>query len=261
MKVHARQNKLIEIVRKSEKVSVEELAAHLETSRETIRRDLTQLAKSGRIEKFHGGATMPRVLGEGPFQQRLAENVDAKMNIARAAAELFHPGETLFIDTGSTTLMFAEEIAKVSELTIVTNSTEIARAIAKVNNGSRVFLLGGEFSVGNSQTVGTMVAAQIRSFRAHHTVLTIGALDKRTGAMDFNLEEAQVARAMIEQSERLTVLADHSKFNALASFEVCPLTQVDRLVSDARPSDDICKVLDGAGGQLVLAQQASGQVH
>jgi DeoR family glycerol-3-phosphate regulon repressor len=252
MKVYARQNKLVEIVRRQEKASVGELAQLLDASRETIRRDLAQLANSNKIHKIHGGATMPRVLGEGPFQQRLSDNVEAKVKIAQTAASLFKPGETLLIDTGSTTLFFAEEIAKIAELTVVTNSTEIARTISKVNNGSRVFLLGGEFRADNSQTYGTMVVSQIKSFRAHHAVLTIGAMDKRTGAMDFNIEEALVAQAMIEQSEKLTVLADYSKFNALASFEVCPLEKIHRLVCDTRPPGDICEFLETAGGQLIL---------
>lgn len=252
MKIYTRQNKLVEIVRRQEKASVEELAQLLGASRETIRRDLAQLANSNKIHKIHGGATMPRVLGEGPFQQRLSDNVEAKVKIAQTAASLFKSGETLLIDTGSTTLFFAEEIAKIAELTVVTNSTEIARTISKVNNGSRVFLLGGEFRADNSQTFGTMVVSQIRSFRAHHAVLTIGAMDKRTGAMDFNIEEAQVAQAMIEQSEKLTVLADHSKFNALASFEVCPLEKIHRLVCDTRPPGDICEFLETAEGQLIL---------
>lgn len=252
MKVHDRQNKLIEIVRKKEKASVEDLAELLGASRETIRRDLTQLANSGKVQKIHGGATMPRILGEGPFQQRLSDNVDAKIEIAQTAASLFKPGETLMIDTGTTTLFFSEEIAKIAGLTVVTNSTEIARAIAKANNGSRVFLLGGEFTADNSQTFGTMVAAQIRSFRAHHAVLTIGAIDNRTGAMDYNIEEAHVAQAMIEQSAKLTVLADSSKFDGLASFEVCPIAEIDRLVTEARPPADICEALEISGGQLVL---------
>lgn len=255
MKVQDRQRKLVDIVREKEKASVELLAETLGTSRETIRRDLTQLAKAGKIQKVHGGATIPRVLGEESYQHRLSKNAEAKIRIAQAAAKLFKPGETLFIDTGSTTLYFAEEIARISGLTIVTNSTEIARTIAKAKNGSRVFLLGGEFGAENSQTIGAMVTAQIRSFRAHHAVLTIGALDLRTGAMDFDFEEAQIAQTMIEQSQQLTVLVDGSKINTLASFEVCPLTKIHNLVCDTSPANEIRETLELAGGRVVLADR------
>jgi DeoR/GlpR family transcriptional regulator of sugar metabolism len=253
MKIKNRQDKLVEIIRRRGKASVEELADLLDASRETIRRDLTQLSGAGKILKVHGGATLPRAFGEGPFLQRLSENVEAKMKIAQAAGKLFNAGETLFIDTGSTVLFFAEELAKVAGLTVVTNSTEIARTIAKVSNGTRVFLLGGEFTTDNSQTVGTMVADQIRLFRAHHAVLTIGAMDERSGVMDFNIEEAQVARAMIAQSESLTVLVDQSKFNTLASFEVCQLASIDRLVCDVAPPREIAKMLVTSGCEIIVA--------
>lgn len=250
VKIKMRQDKLVEIVRRQEKASVDELAALLGASRETIRRDLSQLSETGKILKVHGGARLPRMIAEGPFKQRLSENVGAKMKIAKTAASLVEPGDTLFIDTGSTTLLFAEELVKIAGLTIITNSTEIARTISEGSSSSRVFLLGGEFRAGDSQTFGTMVATHIRSFRAHHVFLAVGAIDSRSGAMDYNIEEAQVARAMIEQSETVTVLADSSKFNALASFEVCSLAAIDQLVTDNAPSPDIVEQFEAGGGKL-----------
>lgn len=257
MTIKERQAKLIEIVRRQEKVSVEVLAKMLEASRETIRRDLTHLSEIGKILKVHGGARMPHVMGEGSFKQRQSEQVDAKMTIAKLAANLFEPGETLFVDTGSTTLFFVEALAaaNVKDLTIITNSTEIARACATANTRNRTFLLGGEFGADNSQTLGAMATTQIRSFRAHHAILTIGALDARSGAMDYNIDEAQIARAMVEQSESVTVLADFSKLGALASFEVCPLTAIDRLVTDTVPPASVLQELEAADIKVLYAGQ------
>ncbi len=251
MKVQARRHRLVEIVRQREKASVEELARALGASKETIRRDLAQLARLGKVQKVHGGATIPRLTGEGPFQQRLSERVEAKARIARAAAALFRPGETLLIDTGTTTLHFAEALAATSGLTVATNSTEIARTLAKAD--CQVFLLGGAYGAENSQTVGAMVTAQLAAFRAHHAVLTIGALDSRTGAMDYNFQEAEVAQAMAAQAERLTVLADSSKFSALATFAVCPLARIDTLVTDSRPAGPLAQALQKAGVRVVVA--------
>jgi DeoR family glycerol-3-phosphate regulon repressor len=254
MTIKKRRSKLIEIVRRREKVSVEELATMLEASRETIRRDLTHLSEIGKILKVHGGARMPHVMGEGSFKQRQSESIDAKMKIAQLAARLFHPGETLFVDTGSTTLFFAEAIANTNakDLTFITNSTEIARTFATGDSANRTFLLGGEFSADNSQTIGAVATKQIRSFRAHHAILTIGALDARSGAMDYNIDEAQIARAMVEQSESVTVLVDSSKLGALASFEVCPLITIDRLVTDKAPPEGILKELQTAGINVIF---------
>ncbi|HCP81237.1 MAG TPA: DeoR/GlpR transcriptional regulator [Octadecabacter sp.] len=257
MRVKTRQTKLIEIVRRREKVSVDDLAVKLGASRETIRRDLTQLSEIGKILKVHGGARIPRALGEGTFKQRQSENVDAKVDIAQLAASLFEPGQTLFVDTGSTTLFFIEAIAaaSVEGLTLITNSTENARTYAMAKGTGQTFLLGGEFGAKNSQTVGTMAAAQIRSFRAHHAVLTIGALDARSGAMDYDINQAQIAKAMVEQSEAVTILADSSKLGALASFEVCPLTSIDRLITEKAPPHDIHQDLETAGIEVIFPDE------
>ena len=248
-----RRTRIVDIVRQNERAGVDALAVALDISRETIRRDLTELARAGKIHKYHGGAMLPSVRGEGPFQQRMADNAAAKAIIAAAAVELFKPGETIFIDTGSTTLYFAEKLVELADLTIVTNSAEVARVMGQARGRHRVFLLGGEYSADNRQTVGTLAVAQIRSFRAHHVVLTVGGLDTRTGVMDFNIEEAQVARAMIDQADRLTVLADAAKFDRIASFEVCRLAAIANLVCDRPPAGGLGEALARTGTRIFPA--------
>ncbi len=257
MKIQNRQARIVEIVLRQKQASVEDLAQLMEVSRETIRRDLADLADQGKIQKVHGGAVIPRLLGEGPFQQRMGENAGAKLRIARKAAALFRSGETIFIDTGSTTLFLARELGGVSGLTVITNSAAIAKAVCASKGGNSVFLLGGEFNAGNEQTIGTMAEAQIGAFRAHHCVLTIGALDGSSGVMDFNIAEARIARAMIGQSRSLTILADSSKFDALASFEVCPLARIDRLVCEAPPTGSLGQALSAAGVEILTAPEAA----
>jgi len=251
-----RQAKIVNIVRQRERVAVDELAESLNISRETVRRDLSELARVGKVHKFHGGASLPMNTAEGPFRDRMSENAAAKALIAAEAVKLFTSGETILIDTGSTTLYFAEKLAKISDLTIVTNSAEIAQVFSLAPSQARTFLLGGEFNGDNRQTVGSLAISQLRTFRAHHAVLTIGALDARTGVMDFNIEEAQVARAMIEQAETLTLLADSSKFGRIASFEVCDLNRVTNLVSDEPPAGRIEEALVEAGIRILVAEES-----
>jgi DeoR family glycerol-3-phosphate regulon repressor len=247
-----RQARVLDIIRAQRRASVDELAAALAASRETIRRDLGELARAGQVLKFHGGAGLPLPLGEGPFQERMAENAAAKLAIAERAARLFAPGETLLVDTGSTTLYFAEKLAAVPDLTVVTNSAEIARVVSRSGMRSRVFLLGGEYHLDNQQTVGTLAVSQIRAFRAHAAVIAVGALDARSGAMDFNIEEALIAQAMIEQAQSVTVLADSSKFDRIASFAVCPLARIANLVCEAPPEGALLEAVQKAGIRLHL---------
>jgi len=243
MKPKRRQDEIFDCVSEKGRVTVEELAELLGASRETIRRDLTLLSNKGKLLKFHGGATLPRRDVEGPFQARMAVNPEAKRRIAKTAASIFEPGDTLFIDTGTTTLSFAEELGKRSGLTVITNSSAIARTISLSETDNRVFLVGGEFQGDNQETVGTLAVDQIRVFRTRHAVLTIGGLDAKAGAMDFNIEEAQVARAMIERAELVTVLADSSKFNCSTLFEVCKFDKIDTLICDHAPTGGLLESL------------------
>ncbi len=252
-----RQKEIINIIRQRNQVAVDELSRILKISKETIRRDLAELAKNGKVLKFHGGASLPMMTGEGQFRDRMADNAAAKSLIAIEAIKLIAPGETVLVDTGSTTLYFAEKLAEISNLTVVTNSAEIARVVSLSPVKSKTFLLGGEFNADNRQTVGSMAISQVRSFRAHHAVLTVGAVDLRTGAMDFCIEEAQVARAMIEQAETVTILADSSKIGRIASFEVCSLDRITNFVCEKKPSEAMEKALLSSGVNMYSSENVN----
>ena len=231
-----RQEKIAEAVRRQGRVSVEQLALRFNTSHETIRRDLTALAELGRVLKFHGGAKRPREAEEGPFRERMTQNAVAKRMIAEKVARLISPGETIMIDTGSTTLMCAEALCAVGGLTVITNSARIAAVLGARGNRAGVFLLGGRFDGDNHETVGPMAIHEIQSFHADHAVITIGALDPAVGAADYNYDEAQIAKAMLEAADNLIVVADSSKFGRRAAFTVCPLGRIDALVSERSPT-------------------------
>jgi DeoR family glycerol-3-phosphate regulon repressor len=251
MKAKSRQTQILAFIRDHDRATVEDLARKFQASRETIRRDLTELDKHGKVHKFHGGAALPRRFGESAFQQRMTENTVAKTRIAKTAAKLFSPSETLFIDTGSTTLIFAEHLAATTGLNIITNSTDIATALAPTHPGTT--LLGGTFNPANNQTTGPDTIEQINGVHAHHAVLTVGALDAATGASDFDRQESHIARAMIARARAVTLLADASKFTALASFAICPLAGISRLVCDAPPPTALATALDRAGVKTLIA--------
>ncbi|HEY9536006.1 MAG TPA: DeoR/GlpR family DNA-binding transcription regulator [Kiloniellaceae bacterium] len=245
-----RQAQIAEAVRRQGRVSVEQLAARFKTSHETIRRDLAVLAEAGAVLKVHGGARLPGRQEEGPFRERLASNAVAKRLIAEKVAGLISPGATLFIDTGSTTLMCAEEIGKIAGLTVITNSTRIAAVLAERGNRTTVFLLGGRFDGDNGETVGPTAIAEIGGFHADHALITVGALDAGAGATDFNFEEAQIARAMIDNAASVIVAADASKFERRAAFAVCPLERITALLTDRRPEGTLAAALAAAGASV-----------
>ena len=258
MKPEQRRERIIGIVLERERVSVDDLADTLGTSRETIRRDLGLLADDGRIRKFHGGAGLREKPLEGRFSDRMGEAVREKRAVAAAASKLFETGSTIFVDVGTTTLMFAEALAGRTDITVITNGLAIARLLSDA--GTKVFVVGGELRPDTGEMVGALAVEQIGRFYASHAVLTVGGLGAR-GAMDFDLDEAQIARAMISQARTLTVIADGSKLQRDALFQVCALDAIDRLVVDRAPGPDLARALQAASVEIIVAADAGADPH
>ncbi|MFD2236508.1 DeoR/GlpR family DNA-binding transcription regulator [Aureimonas populi] len=256
MRPGQRHEEIVRLVQKAGEVPVEDLAERLGVSRETIRRDLAWLDAAGRVRKFHGGARAQsaRAAGlaaEGPFASRLADRPRAKRRIAARAAALLAPGDSLFIDTGTTTLMFAESLVGLSNLVVITNSWRIAATVS-ANASHKVFLIGGAYGADAGETLGRFAVDQIRRFRAGHAFLTIGAANE-AAVMDFDAQETEIAQAMIERVERVTVLADTAKFARGGVFDVAPWTAIDRLVTDGEPPLAIGEAMAAAGVEIIDA--------
>lgn len=245
MKPAERQRRVAAMVGQEGLLSVDVLAARFGVSAETIRRDLAHLADIGAIQKVHGGARAVRLHAEGSFDDRMAEDALAKGIIARKLAAMIDPGETLFIDTGTTTLACAEALRAVPGLTVVTNSARIARTLAQ--GDARVLLLGGRYAFDNDQTVGAEALRQIAEFRAGCAILTPAAVDAEAGILDSDLDETHVARAMVAHADRVIVVAASSKFARRAAHRVCRLQDVDALVSEAAPQGQLARALELAG--------------
>lgn len=230
MKPHKRQPQIEAIIRREGEVSVDMLAARFDVSAETIRRDLGVLAEGGRVQKVHGGARRPFLISEPSHGERLGTRTEAKAQIGRTLGRAIVPGETIFIDTGSTTLAAADTLAAIPGLTIITNSCRLAERLGQ--SDAVIHLLGGRYGSDNAQTTGSAVIAQPETFRADRAILTVSALDPSVGAMDASLEEAEIARAMIRNARSVTVLADATKFGRQAAYAVCATDQIDLIISD-----------------------------
>jgi DeoR family glycerol-3-phosphate regulon repressor len=256
MKPAARRGEILRLLEETGEITVEDLAARFGASRETVRRDLSDLDAGGHIRKFHGGARAMSIkdasLHESEFDTRMKERRAEKNAIARKAADLFSEGSVLFIDTGSTTIAFAQALSRRRSMTVITNSPQIAGILSQPETRHRVYLVGGEVAAEARETLGAMATAQIAQFKAEHVVLTVGAITE-TAIMDYDLRETEMARAMIDQAQSITVLADHHKLGRPAVFQVVDLAKVTRLVTDRQPGPDMAAALAIAGVEIVLA--------
>lgn len=256
MEPEERRGRILAALHGAGRVMVNDLADRLWVSRETIRRDLSELETAGRLRKIHGGAVLPSTIHyefgpESPFQARMEENAEAKRAIARAAVAILKPGDTLFVDTGSTTVMFAEELARMRDLTVITNSGLIAGLAAR-GEGANVILLGGEYRADGAEAVGPVTLEQIERYQVQHAIITIAGLTE-LGGQDADPAEAAVARAMVRRAVQATMLADSSKFYRGAPHTVADLRHVTRVVTERPPSGLLAEALDAAGVELVIA--------
>lgn len=236
MKLKKRQSQIIDIIRQQGRVTVDDLVSIFDTSAETIRRDLKALSKKGKVQKIHGGATLPGSSEEGLFHQRLGENVEAKRHIAQKAAQFIPAGSTLFISTGSSTLIFAEELLTISDLTVVTNSLDVAEAMGSSKKNARVFLLGGEYSKNFRGSHGSLLIAQLALFHVDFAIVSAGAIEASTGVTGFDFDEASIENVMLNHAENSLLLLDSSKFSRVAPFKIGRLNQFDQLICEIQPS-------------------------
>lgn len=246
----ARQTAIMTEITSSGSCSVADLARSLNVSGETIRRDIKRMASQGLLRKVHGGATLPGSLHEASFDQRMSQNAAAKEAIARAAAAHIADGETLSFDTGTTTAYVARALAGRRDLTVVTNSLDIARTMAGT---SRVFMAGGELHAALGAGLGPVAAEFVAQFRVRTAFLSAGAMDAVDGLTDFDMAEAQFSRALIEAAERVIVVADHSKLGKRALVRACEIEAIDMLITDAPPPPDLAERLDEAGVVVEIA--------
>lgn len=241
------------MVRESTRVTVEELAQLLGTSHETVRRDLALLSERGLVRKVHGGAVHAQTALESSFGDRSMTARSEKMSISRRAAQLFQPGDSILIDSGSTTAAFAEALGKVGHFSVITNSMLVANELWKAPIRSDIYLLGGRFFGEGHETLGPLAIEEIQRLRVDHAVLTIGAIDPTGRFMDYNADEAYIARAMLGSARQTTILADSSKLGRHALFEVCDAKQIHRLVTDQVPPSPLEDALRMAGVEILVA--------
>jgi len=254
MRATPRQNEILRLVRLEGSCGIGDLAQRLNVSEETIRRNIKPLTDAGMVEKVHGAIVLPQPFFEPPIQRRMLQNQGPKRRIAAEVAGLVHDGDSVMLDTGSTTAYVAQALANHANLTVVTNSSYIANLLS-VRNDNRVFMAGGELRAHDAAAFGVDAIAFVERFQVRYAILSMGALRHDTGFMDFHLCEAEFSRAVIGQAEQVVVAVDHSKFESTSLVRVCGPDQVDILVTDEPPPPPLSAVLDEAGTRVIIADR------
>ena len=245
-KTSKRMLTIVEHIRHHGTASVAALAGSLNVSEETIRRDAKILELKGQVLKLHGALALPHLAGEAPFERRLRENFEAKQAIGKRAVQFVEDGDTIMIDTGTTTSIFAQELRAKRNLTIVTNSSDIARTLATVN-GNSVYMAGGALKGDNGASFGPTAMEFFAKFRVKHAFISIGALHAVHGAMDAELAEAKLAYMALSRADHRVILSDSSKFGKTAFVKMCEFSEINRIITEAAPDTALSDALVLAG--------------
>ncbi|WP_280236965.1 DeoR/GlpR family DNA-binding transcription regulator [Nocardia cyriacigeorgica] len=222
-------------------VAAKHLAIDLGVDISTIRRDLDALERVGQIQRTHGGARpLPGATAELPYATKQGENIAEKSAIAALAAGRVRDGDTVVLDSGSTTYEVALALREHQGLTIITNDLRIAKYLAGLGS-FRLLVTGGELLGSVFTLVGERAVAFLRDYTADWAFLGADAVDAEAGITNTNTLEPAVKRTMLAIARTTVVVADHAKFGHRALAKVAALTEVDQIITDAGLGDDLAE--------------------
>jgi DeoR family fructose operon transcriptional repressor len=215
-------------------VRVSELAQVFGISEVTIRHDLAELEEQSLLYRVHGGAeSAHRAYYTLSLVDRMKRNEQAKRQIAVQAASLVRDGETVLMDSGTTTLMAAQELRQKKALTVVTNSLMIAREMCAAPD-SNVILLGGNLNASDLFAYGDDTYAQLQRYKADKMIMAVDGISAESGITTYYHLEAEVTRRMSERAGMVIVAADYTKIGREGFANIGAVEIADILITNAQ---------------------------
>lgn len=247
-----RKQKILEYLQEHSRASVHELGQIFRVSESTIRRDLQELEDARLLKRTHGGAMC---LENANFEPAFVEKEDKlrkeKEEIAKKAAEFIQDGDTLVIDSGTTTAYLAQEIKRFSNLKIVTNSIILAQKLQGIE-GIEVIIVGGTLRQNTLSMVGPLADRSLDTLRVDKAFIATNGLDVKDGLTTPNLSEAMTKAKMLEIAQQVILLADHTKIGKVAFAKFADLSDIDVCIIDDKAPQDVMEKLKEAGIRICM---------
>ncbi len=251
VKINPRQKQILETVQSQGSVSVEVLAEECDVTPQTIRRDIDKLCEQGLAQRYHGGiSTLSDLV---PYEKRKHLFLEEKRSIAQLVAREIPDGSSVFLDFGSTSEEIAWALRDHKGLRVITNDLNVLPILC-TNPSFLVTITGGDVRGRDCGITGEMAITLIRQYRVDYVVISLAAVDLDGTLLDFDLQEVQVVQAMMENSRKIFLAADHSKFGNNGVVRVGHLAEVDALFTDQIPPDEILTCLSENNVALHVAK-------
>lgn len=256
MLAEERRRRIADTVRAHGAASVADLASVLETSEITVRRDLRSLARDGLLVRTHGGAVVPGgIAHEASYAEKATQAAEEKAAIARLAAAMVRPGDSILLGPGTTTLALARLLVNWPELTVVTNSLLVAQALLPAPR-VEVIITGGTLRRSIHALVGPGTEDSLRALRATQAFISGNGLTVERGLSTPSQLVAASDRAIAAAAQRTVVLADHTKIGKDTMFQTIPLDGIGVLITDSLADAGELAALRDAGVEVQVADVA-----
>lgn len=251
-----RHKAILALLKKKGSVTVNELKQSLGASAATIRRDLELLEREALLRRTYGGAIEYTIGYEPSFTARAEQCLMEKIAIARVAATLVKSGDIVALDAGTTTCQIARQLIALEPLTVVTPCLTIAEVFADADNSEHTIILpGGIVRTKTHSLVGELAEANLMKYRCNIAFIGCQSITHEDGAMNINLLAIGTKQALVNISQKIIVVADHSKFGRTSLATVVPVEQIDILVTDAKTPAATLQPYRDAGIEIIVAPE------
>jgi DeoR/GlpR family transcriptional regulator of sugar metabolism len=249
-----RREKILELIREDGHAKVMDLSRIFKVTEVTIRQDLERIEKEGLIVREHGGAYLKDIDSNvRNFSLQNQENIAEKIAIARKAVEFITDGDTIILDSGSTTTEIAKLLSNYRNLTVITNALNIA-LILGAQMGINVIVTGGEFKAPTLSLTGQKAADFFQSLHVDKLFLATAGIALKSGLTYPGISDICVKRAMIESANEIYLVADSTKVGKSSFASLGALSLINYLITDSKIKNEDIKWLKNYDVQFVIAE-------
>jgi DeoR family fructose operon transcriptional repressor len=247
-----RHQLIAEMLSKKSRIKVSEISELLNVSESTIRRDLKEMEEMGLLSRTHGGAVSSSVTNFEPsYNEKETSSLEEKGSIGKAAAAMVKDGDTVVIDSGTTTLQIAKNITA-KNISVITNSIDIASVLCQ-KEGVEVILTGGSLRSNTRAMVGQIAENVIRNFRVDKAFIGANGLSTEAGLTTPNYGEAQTKKAMIDIANKVIIVIDSTKFNKVNLAVISPASEITTIITDSAADKKVLKEYENLGIEVIIS--------
>lgn len=247
-----RHAQIKQIVQTKGFVTIEHLAREFGVTPQTIRRDINALNKAGEIQRFHGGAGIASSTENVAYNDRKIICFQEKRKIAQMVAEQIPNNASLFINIGTTTEAIAQALVHHQRLRIITNNLNVA-TILSPNENFELIVAGGLVRHRDGGLIGEATIDFIQQFKVDYGIIGISGIDQDGTLLDFDYREVRAARAIIDNSRKVFLAADHTKFGRNAMVRLGSISEIDTLFTDQQPPSGLVELMTTSEVRLIVA--------